>query len=218
MVNTHKSLRHRVVAVVLVVVAAGVAVVVASAGGAGNGPVLVRHGKAHRTPLAVFTHRPKLARIAEVGSLKPSAGAILAAVVGHTDVYVNHDSAGRDCIEHLTAGGAGGGGCASAAKVEEEGSVGVFQEGPGARAPGSPATLSVNALLPNGVRSIKFTDRDGSSYDVPVTNNVVDHEDSNAASVSYTLPGGAVVTTNVAAITDQAPRQPGAAGSSRSIP
>lgn len=216
MVNTQSSIRQRAVAVIFVVAAAVAVMVVASAVGAGNAPVLVRHGKAHRTPLAVFTHPPKLARIADVGSLQPASGAILADVVGRTNVYVRHDSAGRDCIEHLKAGGAGGGGCASAAKVEEEGSVGVFQEGPGATAPGSSATLSINALLPNGVKSVKFTDRDGSSYEVPVANNVMEHEDSNTASVSYKLPGGGVVTTNVAAIADRTPRQPGAAGTSRS--
>jgi hypothetical protein len=70
-------------------------------------------------------------------------------------------------------------------------------------------------MVPNGVPSVKFTDRDGSSYAVPVTNNVVEREDLNVASVSYVLPGGENNTTNVAAMVDHIPSQPGPSGSSK---
>lgn len=75
--------------------------------------------------------------------------------------------------------------------------------------------LRVTALLPNGVSSVQFTDRDGSSYSVPVTNNVVVHEDIDIAGVSYALSDGVTETTNVAAVVDHTPQQPGAPGSSR---
>jgi len=76
----------------------------------------------------------------------------------------------------------------------------------------------VTALLPNGVTSVRFRDRDGSSSEVAVRNNVIEHEDANIASVSYTLPDGAMQTTNVGAVVDRTPHQPGAAGSSRTTP
>jgi hypothetical protein len=174
------------------------------------------HHTTIRTGIAVFSRHPKgIARIATAGALNPPANAILAAVVGHTEVFAYHNSSGEDCLDHLKIGAAGGGGCAPALLIEERGSVGVFQEGEGATAPGSPATLGVAAMVPNGVSSVRFTDRDGASYEVPVTNNVVEHEDVNLASVSFTMPGGAVETTDVAAIVATTPRQPGPAGSSK---
>jgi hypothetical protein len=177
------------------------------------------HVTRHRGPrwgIAVFSHHPKgLARIASADALKPPAGAILAAVVGKTEVYVSQKPSNEDCLEHFKVGAAAGGGCGPAAQVEEQGSVGIFQEGEGATAPSSPATLGVSALVPNGVTSLTFTDRDGSSYQVAVTNNVVEHEDVNIASVSYTLPDGVTRTTNVEAVVNHTRHAPGLAGSSR---
>src|SRR4029077_9526036 len=98
---------------------------------------------------------------------------------------------------------------------EEEGIVGISVEGAGATAPGSASTLRVTAMVPNGVTSVKFTDRDGSSYEGPVANNVVEREDIGAASVSYSLPGGGNQTTNVAAMADHIPSRPGPPGSSK---
>jgi hypothetical protein len=213
--TSKRPFARRVISVVVVAVAIAGTLVAAVAFASGS------HGRQHQAAkktvgLAVFSHQPKgLARIASAGSLKPPPGAILADVVGRTEVYVLHNSSGDDCVMHLTVGAAGGSICSRPALIEKEGAVGIFQEGPGAAAPGSPATLRVTVLVPNGVRNVTFTDRDGSSYKVPVTNNVVEHEDINAASVAFALPGGGNATTNVAAVVDHTPRQPGPADSSR---
>lgn len=215
--SSKRPLATRTISVVVVAAVAITGTLVAAVAlASGNS-----HGRRHQTAkkpsgIAVFSHHPKgLARIASAGSLKPPPGAILADVVGRTEVYVLHNSNGADCVMHLTVGAAGGSICSQPAQIEKEGAVGIFQEGPGATAPGSPATLRVTVLVPNGVRNVTFTDRDGSSYKVPVTNNVVEHEDINAASVAFTLPGGETATTNVAAVVDHTPRQPGPPGSSR---
>lgn len=212
-----KLLARRAAALPLIVATVVVGVVVATA--------VASHDSAHRTThhyhglrtsIGVFSHHPKgLARIAQTGSVTPPAGAILAAVVGHTDVYASHNFRGEDCVIHITPGAAGGSVCGRPTTVEEEGVVGVGFEGKGATAPGSPPTLRVTAMVPNGVTSVKVTDRDGSSYDVAVTNNVVMREDINAASVSYSLPGGGNQTTNVATMVDHIPTQPGPPGSSK---
>jgi hypothetical protein len=205
---------RRIGAVMLVIagVVAGMLVATALASG---GHATARH-RGPRWAIAVFSHHPKgLARIASAGAPRPPASAILAAVVGKTEVYVSKSAGGEDCLEHFTVSAAAGGGCAPATQVEEQGSVGIFQEGEGATAAGSPATLRVTALVPNGVPSVKFTDRDGSSYQVAVTDNVIEHEDINTASVSYTLPDGVTRTTNVEAVVNRTRHQPGPAGSSR---
>lgn len=169
-----------------------------------------------RTGISVFSHRPKaLARIATSGSLNPPPGAILASVSGHNEIYAWHHAAGEDCVMNLHVHGAGGAVCGEAAKVEAVGTVGVFEEGEGATAPNSPATLRVAALVPNGVNSVTFTDRSGTSYAVAVTNNVVESEDINISSVSYKLPNGETHATDVASVVDRGAHQPGPAGSSR---
>jgi hypothetical protein len=209
------SFASRAVAVLVVVTSAVAGTLLATAALASNGNAHRSRGK---TGISVFSHQPRgLARIATSGALNPPPGAILAAVVGHNEVYAWHHSSSEDCVMNLHVGGAGGAVCGQGSKVEEQGTVGIFQEGEGATAPNSPATLRVVALVPNGVESVVFTDRDGSSQDVDVTNNVVELEDINIASVSYTLPSGASHTTNVGAIVDHSVRQPGPPGSSRKV-
>lgn len=211
-----RSLTRQTVALMLVAAAAIAGVLVATALASSGTHKSVHHRGARRTGIAVFSHHPKgVARIAKAGSLTPPTGAILAAVVGRTEVYAFRNTSSQDCVIHLTVGAGGGSDCGHPAKVEEEGIVGVGIEGEGATAPGSRPTLRVTALVPNGVTSATVTDRDGSSYEVPVTNNVVEREDINAASLSYTLPGGGIQTTNVAAMVDRIPKQPGPPGSSQ---
>lgn len=213
---TTKSLTGRVASLMFVVTAAIIGLLVATALASTGSHRGVHHRKGKRTGIAVFSHHPQgLARIARVGSLTPPAGAILAAVVGRTEVYVSHNAKGGDCVVELTVGAGGGSVCGRSTVVEEEGLVGVGVEGEGATAPGSPRTLRVSAMVPNGVTSVKFTDRDGSSYPVPVTNNVVEREDLNVASVSYVVPGGESRMTNVAAMVDHIPSQPGTSDSSK---
>jgi hypothetical protein len=210
--NEGKRSRYARVGTVMLAAAATAAAVVAASALANTHTVSAPRS-AHRANLTVFKHHRRVARVDSAS--KAPAGAILAASTGKTDVYVARNANGDDCVYHFTAGAAGGGGCSPAAQVEGKGAVGIFQEGEGATAPGSPATLRVTALVPNGVSSVEFTDKDGSSYSVPVTNNVAVHEDIDISKVSYTLSDDATETTDVAAVVDRTPRQPGAPGSSR---
>jgi hypothetical protein len=166
-----------------------------------------KHVAKQPTGLAVFLHQRKTAHAASTNPLAPP-GAVLATVVGQTEVYASQITQGsggatEDCVTHFT-GHAGGGVCASAAKVENEGIVGVG---------GPQGVVRITALLPNGVKSVKITDNDGATYEVAVTNNVVEHEDSNAVTFTYALPGNQIHTTNIAKLLANPPRQPGAAGS-----
>ncbi len=209
-VGRTRSLTERVSATVLVVAAVVAGALVATALASGGG-----HRKAHHatrtTRIAVLVHHPKgLAHLAKASSPAP-AGAILAAVVGNTEVYALHNSGDEDCVIHLTAGAGGGSACGPSSKVEEEGEVGIG--GGPSTASGSLATVRVSALVPNGVSSLTLTDRGGSSYEIPVTNNVAEHDDVNVTSVSYTLPGGRIHTTNVAKLLENVTRSPGAPGS-----
>ena len=213
--------RPRAAIMLTVIATAVMGVLVANAVGTSGMRGTVRHGHAKRTGIAVFSHRLKgLARIAKADSprLPPNSDAVLAAVVGKTELLALHDSSGNDCLMHIAASGSAGEICDPPATAESEGEIGIGLVAAGAMSPGSPESIHVDGLLPNGVSSVRITDRGGSSYDVPVTNNVVYHEDSEMVSVSYVLPGGATVTTSAAALLDHIPRQPGAPGSSRVAP
>ncbi len=83
--------------------------------------------------------------------------------------------------------------------------------------PGSPATLRVAVLVPNGIGAVHVSTSAGPGYDLPVIDNVTAAEGTDIISVSYRLNGGGNRVVNVAAIADETPAQPGAAGSSRSI-
>lgn len=177
----------RAVAVLVVVAASIAATLLAAAAFASSGHGGKLRTVSKRTGISVFSHPPKrLARIAIAGALNPAPGAILASVVGRNEVYALHHSGGEDCVMTLHVGGTGGGACSKAAQVEEEGAVGIFVEGSGAT-----AALRVAALVPDGVEVVTFTDRDGTSREIAVTNNVVELEDDNISSVSYTVPDGA---------------------------
>jgi len=214
---TTKPLTRQATAVLLVVALGIVGVIVATATASHDSAQrTVGHRHGSRVAIGVFSHRPKgLAHVARTGSLAPPAGAILAAVVGKTEIYALHNNKNEDCVIELTANAGGGSVCALSKTVEEEGIVGIGFKGEGATAPGSEPTLRVAAMVPNGVTSVTVTDRDGSSYVVPVINNVVDREDIHAATVSYRLPGGGSQTTNVATMVDHIPTQPGPPGSSK---
>ncbi|HXA54238.1 MAG TPA: hypothetical protein VNV37_05120, partial [Solirubrobacteraceae bacterium] len=182
------SFTRRAVAVLAVVAGAVagtlmVTAALASSGHAGH----VRGG----TGIAIFSHHhhsSQFARIASASTLTPPPGAILASVTGSNEVYVLHRNGGEDCV--MVLHGSGGGACAPASTAEAEGAVGIFEQGEGATAPGSPATLQVATLVPNGVGSVVFTDRNGTSRAVTVTNNVAVEEGMGISSVSYTLPNG----------------------------
>jgi hypothetical protein len=87
--------------------------------------------------------------------------------------------------------GDGGSACESAAKAEQDGVQLVSGE-----KGGDDATYAV--LVPNGVNNVAFTDSNGDSQTVSVTNNVAAIEGSALPSVHYVVPGGQSVTTNLA--------------------
>lgn len=208
--------RPGALAAALVVGLAAAGMTVANALGTGGTRDSVLKGHPRRTGIAVFKHHPAgLAHTAksDARGLPPDNDSTLAAVVGSTEIFVLHNSSGDDCIMHLTAGGVGGQICNSPSHVESEGELGVGLVAAGVVSPGSAESIHVDGLLPNGVSTIHISDRDGSSYEVPVANNVVYHEDSRMAVVSYMLPGGATVTTYVAALLDHLPRAQGSSTS-----
>jgi hypothetical protein len=200
--------RRGALALLSVVLLASVGMLVATALASNASP-----RKSRRTDISILTRKPRqTARKAAADSVVPPPEAILANVVDGTEVYAFRNASGEDCVLRVSNGG--GSVCDSAAVVEAQGEIGISGHGEGATAPGSPATLQVTALVPNGIKQIKITDRDGASYTVPVVNNVAEREDINIASVSYRLPRGTIYTTDVAAIVDRIPRQPGPPGSS----
>ncbi|HEX5308256.1 MAG TPA: hypothetical protein VFW38_04175 [Solirubrobacteraceae bacterium] len=129
-----------------------------------------------------------------------------------TQVYAQEKTS-ELCVIHLTASDGGGEVCAAAGLVESEGVVGVG--GGGIASDGSLVSLHITALVPNGVKSVHFADTNGEAYDLPVTNNVVTHEDTGVALVSYSLPGGGTHVTNVVKMISSLPRKAEPAGSSQ---
>lgn len=171
------------------------------------------HYANRKTDISVFTHRPRgLARTAGTSSIQPPPGAILAVISGRTEVYALHAGSSQDCVMRLEAQSAGGSACGGTSKVEREGLVAISGEGVGAKGPGSPPAVQVTLLVPDGVKKIVIVDRDGSSHDIPVINNVAEDEDVNTGLVSYTLSSGVTQTTDVAEVVDKLPRQPGSPG------
>jgi len=140
--------------------------------------------------LTVFSHRKHLARSASTQGAKVApAGAVLAAVDGGSEVFVNHNAEGEVCMTTITQGStAAVGGCAQPAAVEAEGLVGF---GVGGKDP------KITVLAPNGVTSVTVTDRDGSTHTLPVTNNVALGEAANASTVSFGTPSRGTHTTAI---------------------
>lgn|GEM_PF-2076763 len=217
-VNKPRSSKIVPGAALLAIVAAGIGLLVTAALASSD---TAKRSTASKTELAIFSQPPALrhlARTAAAGAAKPPPGAILAAVVGETELYALHNASSAvgaggltDCVYHFT-NGLGGAACGPTSEVEESGIVGVSVSGGVPGAPG--AVLRITGLLPNGVQSIKITDRDGVTYAVHVADNVVEREDNNAATVSYGLPDGQVETTDVTELIGAIPRQPGLPGAS----
>lgn len=83
-----------------------------------------------------------------------------------------------------------GGTCGPAAAFAARGAIDVSETGPS-------LYRQVTVLVPNGVDYVTFTDRDGTSYNLKVVNNVVINEDQSlvgppAIAVHFTLPNGTV--------------------------
>lgn len=174
---------------------------------------------------AVLAHKRGHAAAAAADGMIP-AGAVLAATVGHIDVYLWERAKGEVmlgpgtppareqaiCEGFLITGegrGAGrGGSCAPAGKLAETGGALFSQVRNPTTKQLSPMTATV--VVPNSVKNVRFNDADGSSYEVAVRNNVVVVEDEHLVpppsdAVSYVLPDGEAHGVPMAAPEGSAP-------------
>jgi hypothetical protein len=133
------------------------------------------------------------------------AGAVRAATTERDEIYVwaaaatgqsvlgsTSSGSGEICLMNKGADGASGSSCSPESMAIKHGIVDVHRT-----LEPTPEPTTVVVLVPNGVRSVTFTNRNGSTNVVTVANNVAVVEDDNLASapataVSYTLPDGTV--------------------------
>jgi hypothetical protein len=150
---------------------------------------------------SVFSRPVAHATVSGPDALPP--GAIYAATVGRHEIFALQRS-GPEVLGAPNVGpevcvldreGALGGGmaCSPTANAEQEGVELLSIE--------TGASLTDALLLPNGVTSVEFTDRNGSSRTIPVADNVAVVEDPDLESLHYTLPGGVTKRTDVAEVT-----------------
>lgn len=153
---------------------------------------------APRWPISAYSHSLHRAHSASAATTVPLAdvsGVSLAAVKGTNEVYIGHQYSPTtlDCHWERVYPQGGSGGCSKASEVESKGVVSLYE-------PSEGAPCHILAFVPDGVGSVVITDSDRSAHPVAVTNNLAMYEDTNSPlTVSYTLPSGAVQTTNVAA-------------------
>jgi hypothetical protein len=145
---------------------------------------------------AVLTHPLKHAHIASATGVQAPPSADLGGVIGGHAIYAWQREVGKICLVDIDNVGGSGGACSTTTGAEEKG-VDLINLPVGGN------TLSVVLLLPNGVKTVTFTNRDGSIRVETVTNNVAEDEGDNLASVSYTMPSGANEGVNVAALVDR---------------
>lgn len=175
--------------IVLSAVGATVATAVATTG---HGRV-VRHRKAvpARRRFAVLSHRVARRAGVTLGIPLGSVGQAQFYVrerPGPLAVAVGHAPPGpRLCLIEL-AGTGGGAACGPVAAAEREG-IDAFSSEAG--------RITDAVLVPNGVTTVTFTDRNGTIHTVHVTNNFAAIEDANLATTHYVVPGGADMTIPV---------------------
>lgn len=144
----------------------------------------------HRHGLAVFSHpltRRGHARYANARNLP--AGSVLAEMFGTAEVYVS-ENAGTTCLMVVESTSEGGS-CGRTDELLKEGMITVHVAFGG--------QVRVGVLMPNGVGNVTLTDRDGTSHQLKVANNVAEMYDAKVASVRYTLPGGSTRTERIPA-------------------
>src|ERR1700744_5347563 len=134
---------------------------------------------------------PRMAHVASTGPNGLPSGVIPAQTVGGNGFYVLErpqlsvsvaPQVGQEICVVDRHGLGGDMACSSVARAGREGIDLLTKESGG--------TISDAVLVPNGVKSVAFTDRDGSTRTVPVINNVAAVEDAELASVHYSVPGG----------------------------
>jgi len=69
----------------------------------------------------------------------------------------------------------------------------------------SASTMRVIALVPNDVKEVRITDKDGASYTVGVTDNIAVSRDVNATSLAYRLGNGKEQRASVATLINRTP-------------
>jgi hypothetical protein len=198
-----------VLAILAGAVLVGIGSAVAISGGQPSRSAQASYAR-YRSAFAVLTH--KVDRAAAVSQSFLPSDAILATTAGDRHLYVWERAAGAPmgksgtpsaktqliCQGYLVgqaASSPGGVSCGEISELAQTGSV-TFGK---VRNPGTHtfSNAIVTVLVPNGVKSVTITDANGTTYEVPVTNNVASVEDSKlapppAAAVLYKLPDGQV--------------------------
>lgn len=187
--------------VVVGAIAAACGAVVTVLAARGPEPQYIRQ----HTDIGILTHKgASLEHAADAGVVTPPQGAVRVAAVGTDQIYAWHSkSRNEDCILDLRVA-TGGVACEAAAKAEAHGVVGVFREGGGATS-GSASTMRVIALVPNDVKEVRITDKDGASYTVGVSDNIAVSRDVNTTSLAYRLGNGKEQRTSVATLINRTP-------------
>lgn len=210
--------RRRFILSLVAVCACGVGVMVGVASarhsrqGLSKASSMTRQARSH-LPFAVLNRRT--ARVSQ-RSIAGLLGAVFAKSYDGREVFVwhglrseaappyslsMHGSGEQICLisQGLSnasgVGRADGGVCASASVASETGIIDIAETG-------SSLYRRVTVLVPNGVKQVTFTDRDGASYNVTVNNNVVVNDDQTLAkppamAISFTLPDGTVESASM---------------------
>lgn len=186
------AVRWAIAAIVAILAVSGGSLLASGALASTAKPSPTKHSR-----LAVFSHPLTRTRIASASGVRGPLGAALAAVSSQKEVYAwqptpaqettpmrTADHGSSTCMVKVLNNGLESILCGPTTEVEERGLIGINL--PAKLAP----SLSVTALLPNGVTSVAVTDNDGSVHAVSVSNNAVILEDPNLASISYKLPNG----------------------------
>ena len=175
---TGKRFRVRLLLVLPVVLLATVGGLLASGALASRKSQSISH-YSKRAHFSVFEHHSKRARTAAA----VEAGAVLAAVRTsggvENEIYVSHE--GTELCLSDNEGGMRAEGCGSPSDAEEKGLEFVMRGG------NTPLTMVL--LVPDGVETATFIDKDGSEHTVAVTDDVVVRTDSNLSSVQFVMPG-----------------------------
>jgi hypothetical protein len=197
--------RPVVVGIAVVLAVSSVSLLASGAFGSSTKPTKVRPRQASykRAKLGVFSHpldsSGRRVRMASANSVQAPPGAVLAAASSANEIYVWQPTAAEEttamqtadggnstCMVELLSSGLESIGCGSTSEVEGRGLIGINM--PSKDAP----RLSATAVVPNGVTTVTVTDKDRTTYTIPVSHNAVIIEDPNLAAVSYQLPNGRV--------------------------
>jgi hypothetical protein len=147
----------------------------------------IAHHHSSKVHFSVFKHHSKRARTANA----VAAGAVLAAVIKtggvENEVYVSHE--GTEICLSANQSGESAEGCGDTSTAEEQGLSSLWK--------GQNVPLTMMILVPDGVETVTFIDKDGSEHTVPVTNDVVVRTDPSLASAKYVMPDQAPHTVKV---------------------